>query len=41
MAETSEDTHEQMSLFGSIGDIPPTEAEANHYAALRAMPMAA
>ena len=35
------DWYNNRRLFGSIGDIPPTEAEANHYAALRAMPMAA
>ena len=35
------DWYNTRRLLGSIGDIPPAEAEANHHAALEATPMAA
>ena len=35
------DWYNNRRLLGSIGDIPPAEAEASHYAALEATPMAA
>jgi transposase InsO family protein len=35
------DWYNTRRLLGSIGDIPPVEAEANHHAALEATPMAA
>jgi len=35
------DWYNTRHLLGSIGDIPPAEAEANRHAALEATPMAA
>lgn len=35
------DWYNNRRLLGSIGNIPPAEAEANHHAALEAIPMAA
>jgi transposase InsO family protein len=35
------DWYNNRRLLGSIGDIPPAEAEASHYANLEATPMAA
>ena len=35
------DWYNNRRLLGSIGNIPPAEAEANYHAALEAMPMAA